>query len=219
MRKEGPSILQRLLEAGYRSYDPQSAFSGVAVTKTLLDQLIPPDLPTTGFPPTLCKDLTGYLAQKEKKWDDDALKCQFIYFATSMVHVFHNEKCAVAYIQPNVAIPYIWLNVIDDKTFELVNFCSRIEKDIFRVIIHIVRSVDQIDTVKKSIHLRNGGLVMPFSAGNAIQLTLRLDLEQPILSMNAANPTLPNCVVLLSYKGQFCGAWHKGKEKLTCAVH
>ncbi len=225
MKKEGSDlILQRILEAAYRAFDPQAALKSIVVTRTLLDKLLPEatfaDARELNNPPTLCKDLLNYRAQRDtKQWDDDALFCQFVYFATSMIHVFPRGGGCVSYIQPNTFIPYVWINVIDAENVALVNYCSRIEKDIFRVIMHVVRSLNEISTVKKSIQLRNGGLVISFSQGNAIQLCLRLDLEQPQLTMTAANPSLPNCVVLLSYRGEFVSAWQKGKERLMCAVH
>ena len=223
MKKEGSFDLQKILQAAYRAFDPQAAIKSLAVTRPLLDKLLPEatftDAKEFNNPLTLCKDLLNYRAQRDtKKWDEDALFCQFAYFSTSMIHVF-TCGVAVAYIKPNIPIPYVWINVVDAETVALVNYCSRLDKDIFRVIMHVVRSVNEIVSVKKSIQLRNGGLCISFSQGSAIQICLRLDLEQPLLTMTAANPSLPDCVVLLSYKGEFVGAWQKGKERLVCAIH
>ncbi len=229
MKPEGHT-LQRILESAYRAFDPQQALKPIPVTQALLAKLLPESVfalaKELNNPPTLCQDLLNYRAQAEKQWSDDALHCQFVYFATSMIHIF-GGKSAVAYSEPNVSIPYVWINVLGADSIELVNYCSRFEKDIFRVIMHVVHPkgydkenplIHRIDTVKKSINLRNGGLVMTFSMGNAIQICLRLDLEQPVLTMNAAHPTA-RCIVLLSYKGEFMGAWQRGKEKLVWVQH
>jgi hypothetical protein len=214
---KGPSELQRILECAYRDINPQSTLVSLRVTSVLLDKLVPPSLCIKcNNPPILCRDIESYRAHPSADDDDDARSCRFMYFATAMIHVFTSS--ATAYIVPNDPIAYVWINVVDHETVQLVNYSSRLDKEIFRVVMHVVHSVNRIDTVKISINLHGGGRTMPFSMGNAVQVCLRLDLETPNLHMTAPNPLI-DCVLLLSYKGEFMGAWHKGKEKLICVKH
>ena len=212
--------LQILLETAYRSQDPQSAFKKLIVTQALLDRLIPPSdravLLENKHPPSLYEDLFNYFNARDEPTSDDALYCKFVYFATAMIHVF--SKSAAVYISPNVPIPYIWINVPEPECIQLINYSGLSPPlEMFRVSLYTIRNINSIECSKLAIEL-NSGTIMQFSQGNAIHVKLKLDEEVPELEVSKHNPVI-NCVVLLSLKGEFCGAWHRGNEKLICMNH
>ncbi len=212
--------LQILLESAYRAQDPQSVFKKLIVTQALLDRLLPPTSRTVllenKYPATLYEDLFNYFNTRDAPTSDDALYCKFVYFATAMIHVF--SKSAAVYISPNVAIPYIWINVPEAECISLVNYSGiGPPGGMFRVILYTIRSINSIESSKLAIEL-NSGTIMQFSQGNAIHVKLKLDEEVPELEVSKHNPVI-DCVILLSLKGEFCGAWYRGHEKLICMHH
>ncbi len=207
--------IQNILENAYNSFSPLESLLSVDVCQEMLDLLIPKET-NECIPISVKNDILTYHKQRDEKWSEVALQSKFIHFATSMIHVFIKSRTAVTYLVPNVPMPYIWIDVLNEETFKVCSV-QGLSKNMFRLIIHTVKAVDEIRTVKKAINLATLE-VMPFINGNSIQVCYRADLENPIVSLIKPNLGI-DCIVILSFRGEFNGCFHKSKEKLICAVH
>ncbi len=209
--------VQNFLDTAYQSSNPQEYLFSVTVCQEMLDLLIPVGwIPNESVPIQLKIELAAYNKQRDQKWSEDALQSQFIHFATSMIHVFLKTRSAVVYIVPNVPMPYIWIDLINDENFKVCSVHG-ISKSMFRVIIHTVKAIDEIRTVKKAINLETMEQ-MQFINGNSMQICYRADLENPTVNLIKPNPSI-DCIIILSFRGEFNGCYWKGKDRLICGVH
>ena len=191
------------------------SLENIIVTKDMLAWLIPIDIDLSSkYPSYLYEDLSNYLALKDQEWSDESLHCKFIYFATSMVHIFKNS--AVCYSAFNVKVPYACINVTAEGKM-LIFRHSGIKNNLFRIILQIVKKPNDIEMVKKCINLQTLD-EMSFSSGNAVHLCLRLDGEIPFVSFVKPNSAY-DFVTIIYFNNQFSGAYYKEKDKLICIKH
>ena len=229
------------VERAYKCSNPQESLKSVPVDKEMLDLILPKDL-SPQFPLVLYNDL---LAVRESRASSEAaLQCQFIYFATSMVIIWENASTRliddlaqnmvdialhsprkpskfssvgmVAYVVPNVPIPFAWINVSSDNaTVQLCHFGGPNFPTKFRVMLHVVRAVGQpIDLVKIAFdtsQFHRDPIV--FSQGSAVQLALRLDTPEPRAEFSRPNPDF-DCVVYVTMDMRQGSVYHRGKERL-----
>lgn len=183
----------------------------------MLSELVPQNIDASSkYPKELHEDLLAHWAARQPE-TDVAIKCKYLYFATSMVHVFPRTLTAVAYVTPNRPLPYVWFHVVSAETSVGLLGCHGITTNRVRVLLHVVRSPKEFDTVKRCFDptTKEG---MPYSQGNAIQLVLRLDDGRCEVVFKRPDPTL-DCVVMVSLDGRFKGAYHVTEERLIVGVH
>lgn len=214
--KKDPSFnIRNFLESAYKSNDPLKSLENIEVTKDMLNLLIPSDIDMTSkYPSYLYEDLFNYLSLKDQEWSDVSIHCKFIYFATSMVHIFKNSS--VCYSGPNVKVPYACINVTTEGKM-IVFRHSDIKNNLFRITLQIVRKPNDIEMIKKCINLQTLD-EMSFSSGNAVHLCLRLDGELPFVSFVKPNAAY-DFVTIIYFNNEFSGAYYKEKHKLICVKH
>lgn len=146
------------------------------------------------------------------KPSNDTLIAQFCYFATSLVHLFLNpddslivEEPILAYVQPNVALPYVWFNVNNesDTRLELVkhHFIDVLEP--LRVIVHVVDIPGSLVSHRLSFDLNTGECMQALN-GNFMQIAIvtyerRAHLQSACKKMD--------CVVILTYENILYGVY------------
>jgi hypothetical protein len=231
------------IERAYNCDNPIQSLESVPVTLDMLDLLLPAKLDLSSkYPPNILCDILSHRSQTAVS--DVALQCKFAYFATSMIILWemlptqiidelaqnivalaiHSPRSAprrgsslgmVSYIEPNKPIPHVWLNVQSKGTVDLCKFGGRNFPARFRVILHVMRRVNEIETLKLTFDTTsNHKDPIPFSQGSAVQLALRLDLDVPCAEFVKPNPDF-DCVVYLTLDSGVKGSvYHKTKDRL-----
>ena len=143
------------------------------------------------------------------------LRSCFCYFSTCMTHVWldtHDrligEESILAYIRPNVPLPYVWLNINEnsDLKVELVKHSlDESEFDPLDVIVHVHRGPRiPLVTTKLSIDLLNGEIVSACN-GKFMQLTIRLDEHGAYLQSPMKGQQF---IVVFTYENLIHGVYH-----------
>jgi len=119
------------------------------------------------------------------------LRCCFCFFSTCMIHVWLSEhdkldrtQPILAYIKPNVPVPYVWLNINKESDLKIELIKHSLDTDDLNpldVIVHTHRGPRlPLVTVKLSIDILSGEIVSAYN-GNFMQLTIRLDKHSAYL--------------------------------------
>lgn len=121
----------------------------------------------------------------------------------------------VAYVEPNRPIPFVCINATKEGTVQLCHFGGPKFPTRFRIIAHIMRAVDHMETLKLAFDTTGPKRdPITFSQGSAIQISVRLDSpEGPFAAFLKPNPDF-DCVVYLTFGGGSGAVYHKTKEKL-----
>jgi hypothetical protein len=184
------------------------------VTKDILSELIPDNIDlSTKVPSYVYEDIISYYKTKDDPCSEESLRCKFIYFATSMIHIFKDS--AVCYIAPENRLPYVCINISQEGKMVVFRHEKILNADKFRICLQIVKSIKDIQMVKQCINLYTLDC-MPYNTGNAVHICLRVDLD----CVTFVKPNLAfEFITILYYKNQFSGVYHKTSTKLICAIH
>ncbi len=213
-------MIKSLLITSYRSTEPLKTLESSLVehpTGAMVDILVPPDIDLSRANDCdLMRDIRAYLQQRDAECSPIAWRSKFIYFATSMCHVFGHGNFypdptvpLVAYVEPGVPMPYVWLDLDENAEMRLFGMHGIAESG-FKVIIHTITGVN----VLKSRHYTVGTT----KTADAIQLSLRLDLygktsDYLIVRLAKPHPSL-KCVVMLTFRKRFSGVYYQSKHPL-----
>jgi hypothetical protein len=167
-------------------------------------------------PETLIEDILSH-RNSLKNVSEIALQCKFIHFATSMVIVWRRDFILgmVAYVEPNKPIPFVCINVTKEGMVQLCHFGGPKFPARFRIIAHVMRAVDQMETLKLAFDTTSPKRdPIVFSQGSAVQISVRLDSsEGQYATFLRPNPDF-DCVVYLTFNGGSGAVYHRTKEKL-----
>lgn len=213
-------MIKSLLITSYRSKEPLQTLESSLIehpTRAMLDILVPQDIDLSRADECdLMRDIRAYLEHKDEECSPIAWRSKFIYFATSMCHVFGQGNFfpdptvpLVAYVEPGSPMPYVWLDLDENAEMRLMGMYG-VGQEGFKVIIHTITGVNDL----KSRHYTVGAT----KASDAIQLSLRLDLYQKtndnlIARLAKPHPTL-KCVVMLTFRKKFSGVYFQSKHPL-----
>lgn len=123
-----------------------------------------------------------------------------------------------AYIQPCIPSPYVILNVHTGSHVVSLLRCNGLVQRMFRVILHVTLNPRSDITMYKTAFDLHNGVSMPFSNGDAAQLSLRLDGERPMVHLIRPNPSV-DCVYVIQINAKYWGTFHQTSDKLIVAVH
>ncbi len=185
-----------------------SELKNLKVTKEILEELIPSNIDLSSqTPKEIYEDIVSYLKTKDEPCSEESLKCKFMYFATSVIHIFKDSAICHK--------PYVCINVSSEGKMIIFRHQGIDNGDKFRVCLQIVNNIKDIQMVKTCTNLYTLE-VCAYNNGNAVHICLRKDL-------NALMFVKPNAVcdfiTILYYNNKFSGVYHKTSIKLICAIH
>lgn len=208
-------MIRSLLEAAHKSSDPLVTLESLLVdhpTKKMVDMLVPNSIELYMTDScNLLTDIEAYLNDDEE-YSPIGWRCKFLYFATSMCHVFgHGDfypEHVITYVKPNEPMPYVWLNLTSNCKVELIQRW-RCGDNGFTVIVHAISRVNDLKTTRFNVGK---------GSDEALQISLRLDLLEGGITNLIARLTRPHpsmdCVVMLTFNGKFSGIYYKTKQPL-----
>jgi len=213
-------MIKSLLVSAYKSMDPLGTLEASLVehpTQEMVSVLVPETIDLNKADECdVMTDIMAYLQQVERKeyCSPIAWRSRFIYFATSMCHVFGTgdffPDTVVAYVAPGKPMPYVWLDLDERAQLHLIdnhNICVTG----FKVVIHTITGVNNL----KSRHYTVGERT---DSADAMQISLRLDLygktADPLIARLAKPHPELDCVVMLTFRKRFSGIYYKSKHPL-----
>jgi hypothetical protein len=214
-------MIKSLLISAYKSSNPQATLEGSLIdhpTQKMVNVLVPQTIDLNKADECdLMKDIMVYLEQCKESCSPIAWRSRFIYFATSMCHVFGSgdffpdPTCSIiAYIEPNKPMPYLWLDLDEEARLSLIG-SHNVNNPGFKVVIHTITGVNSL----KSRHYTCGERT---DNPEAMQISLRLDLYKKTADALIARLAKPHpeidCVVMLTFRMRFSGIYYKSKHPL-----
>lgn len=213
-------MIKSLLITAYRSKCPLETIESSLIdhpTREMVNVLVPPDIDLSRADECdLMHDIRAYLQQRDEECSSIAWRSKFIYFATSMCHVFGRGEFypdptvpLVAYVKTGAPMPYVWLDLDESAEMRLVSMYG-IEEPGFKVVIHTITGVNNLKSRDYTVGQTR--------SSEAIQLSLRLDLygktdDYLIARLAKPHPSL-ECVVMLTFRKKFSGVYYQSKHPL-----
>jgi hypothetical protein len=196
-----------LICEAYASPNPVEHLESLSISVTRADVDI-----LTNFDPgetPLKEDLKSYLGTRDKPAEDVAWKTRFIYFATSLSHVFmKNDRVydAVVYLAPNRPYPYVWID-FDGSDPKLVKHTLPEEAKSFQLSFFKVFEHMRIEMTNYTCDLAGCRLIKSVKNGSFVQISSSFDKVHLI----RAKQSEVHCAFLLTFKKSFCGIYVSDK--------
>jgi len=228
--KKMSSGVKSLLELAHKSKNPLETLEHLLIehpTMEMVDALVPEDSVDLSRSEDchLITDIKAYFEQRNDPCSTVGWRCKFVYFATSMCHVFgrrvnelfypFGDSHVITYVFPNCPMPYIWLDINEKAQVTLVRH-YKMPSPWVNLSIHTIGKARDLSGSKLSVELASGKITPQKGIEDSIQVSLRLDLK--IVGLVRPNPAM-NCVIMLTYNMVFNGIYYKSKYPLITALH
>jgi len=204
--------LLKILLITYNSKNPWEMLQELLPTDIELEclyELVPQNMLLYTYNETLTQEIQNI--RKKNQWSKEAIRCNFIYFATAFTHIFgkYNDigfipKIIFTY-HDNKPIPCIWLDV--DKSYKYNVKMIRGEQDV-KVMIYTGEKGQKTTKVL----LKKDGEVIESLRGSFVIISYIDHIPRLI------NSPFDNCIVILTLKMNFIGAFLK-KQPCFVACH